>query len=143
MLLEPMSTRLRNPHLHIKNILKEYDLEKIIDARVLNVGLAATNIIIRTKKNKYIMKIFGSANYKKYFLEVSARNFACEKGIPTSCAYKNSKGELITKYNGCYVTIFEFIEGKKMRYGKNMDKYMFSIGKILGNMDTIYAKFFF
>lgn len=115
----------------ITTILAKYDLIPL-QYEGIKDGILNTNYLIFTTKGKFVLRVL--EGHRSYEAEKEELNFLLELNtiIPCSVPCSTVDGEVLIKYNGRMMSLFYFIEGKKLT--EINENFLTQIGNLLGKM---------
>jgi Ser/Thr protein kinase RdoA (MazF antagonist) len=100
----------------IKRLSNAYDIGDVIDFSIIEIGFEDCNIIVKTKKEKYVVKIFSKERTKGDVLRYSKiMEEAFKSGANHPELLKTIKGDLVfsdSQANNISMVLMRFINGK-------------------------------
>lgn len=128
-------------------ICEEYNLGRLENTFVIEIGYEDFNAIITTAKGKYLMKVFRNSRSDQEVVECINRSWNAEKNnVQTPKIYKNSKNEIVSviKYmNSRFrVSLMQYIDGENFfdLNRKPTDEELRKIVNIASNLNKIQYK---
>ena len=106
----------------IDKILAKYNIGEFKDSKAFKRGYVQTNILIKTTKNKYVLRYYENRDKKRVKFEMDILNFLADKKYPIAKPIPTKKNEYIQFYNRKPFVIFEYIQGKHL---KNLNEFQF------------------
>lgn len=100
-----------------KQVCKEYDLGKLIDNQLIEIGYEDYNFILTTNRGKFVAKVFSNERTNKAALELAERaSVAYENGISSPKIYKTKDERLLSFISldniGFRVLVMDYVNGK-------------------------------
>lgn len=115
----------------ITTILAKYNLTPLHYEGIKD-GILNTNYLIFTSEGKFVLRVL--EGHRSYEAEKEELDFLLELNtiIPCSVPCSTVNGEVLIKYNGRMMSLFYFIEGKKLT--EINENFLTQIGNLLGKM---------
>lgn len=117
-------------------------LGKVLNITKLFGGLMHKMFKVETSKATYAIKVLNpevmsrSDAYDNFVVSETISNLAKENGIPVSNALRID-GEFITKFDGNYFMVFEYIDGKTLTDDEITAEHCEKIGEILAEIHSL------
>jgi len=119
----------------LKKIVSEYDIGEFIKSKPFKAGYVQTNILIVTKKGKYVLRYYENRSKESVSFEADLLRFLSEHDYPCAMPIKDNKGKVIKLHNKKPFIIFSYLEGRHL---KNInDKQMYQMVKQLALLHKI------
>lgn len=125
----------------LERISKHYSLGKLKQFKKLPQGFHSDNLLIESKKGKFVLKKLHEGNERdvKYILKIY--EFLDLNGIKTAKPIKTIKNKLYIKFDGGYIALQKYVDGKSLRASKSsLIKYGSALGKTQKVLSTFTLK---
>lgn len=117
------------------NVLTDYDLEDVIDLKLLNLGLNDTYVVRTVNNRKYILRVYrkGWRSNSDILYEIDVLNHLSNKDVSVSKPLSKKDGEfikvLLAPEGKRSAVLFTYAEGKEAPYEKDVKTKMFNYGR--------------
>ena len=100
-----------------EQVCKEYDLGKLIDNRLIEIGYEDYNFILTTDKGMFVVKVFSNERTNKDAIELAKRaSVAYENGVSSPKIYKTKDEKLLSFISldniEFRVLVMDYVNGK-------------------------------
>lgn len=126
----------------IEAFCETYGLGKVREARLLPTGVANRTYIVETELDKYVIKAINpsrirtAADLARIEITEQIAELANENGIPSISA-KRLNGKIVNELNEQHYIVFDFFEGKVIRFKKITPENCFKMGGLLADLHQI------
>jgi len=126
----------------IEEFCEAYGLGKVKEARLLPTGVANRTYVVETELDKYIIKAINPSRIKTETdldrIEITEQiaELANERGV-TSISAKRLNGKIVNEWCDQHYIVFDFFEGKVIRFKKITLENCFKIGSVLADLHNI------
>ena len=76
----------------LKKIVSDYNIGEFIKSKPFKAGYVQTNILIVTKKGKYVLRYYENRSKESVAFEADLLKYLGEHGYPCAMPIKNNKG---------------------------------------------------
>ena len=99
----------------LSKILSNYDLGEIKKFKPFKLGNVQTNLLIETKKGKFVFKYYENRSSKYALFEMNVLRYLAKHSYPCPPPIRNVHGSFIGIYKNKTFALFEFINGDHRR----------------------------
>jgi len=97
-------------------ILDQFNIGSFKRKSHVDITIENQNYEIVTTKGKYLLKIFDSTNnYKDLAFQNNLLEYLYKRRVRVPEIIKNKEGKTLTAFNGKYLSVYQFIEGKHLK----------------------------
>ena len=119
----------------LKKIVSDYNIGEFIKSKPFKAGYVQTNILIVTKKGKYVLRYYENRSKESVSFESDLLRFLSEHDYPCAMPIQDNKANVIKIHNKKPFIIFSYLEGRHL---KNInDKQMYQMVKQLALLHKI------
>lgn len=93
------------------SILANYELGALKDPRVFTQGSVQTNVLLKTSKDRVVLRYYTNRSIKSVAFEVNFINYLNKNKYPCPAPIKNKRGKFIGLLDNNPYVIFEFAAG--------------------------------
>jgi len=102
-----------------EKILSNYNLGEFTSATSFGNGCVQTNLLVKTTKGKFAFRLYENRSREYISFEVNILNYFNKHNFPCAMPIRNIHGELISKFQNKYFSIFQYIEGNHIKKPTN------------------------
>ena len=127
----------------MRNILSNYNLGNFVSFEPITGGTVQTNILLKTSKNKFVLKYYEHRSINSVLFEVNLIKYLKGKNYPCPSPFKDICKNFIGIHNEKPFVIFEFAEGQHIK-NPNKEQKNQLIKKVadLQNITKTYKPFY-
>jgi len=106
----------------INEILRNYELGKVVEFKPFSEGAVQTNIFLKTSKGKFALRYYEHRSKEYVLFEVDVLHYFREHKYPCAMPLRNIHGSFVGNFKGKYYSIFEYVEGEHIKKPNNKQK---------------------
>jgi len=114
-----MAVKTNISNAQFEKILSNYDIGDFTSATSFGNGCVQTNLLLKTTKGKFAFRLYENRSKEYILFEVNILNYFNKHNFPCAMPIRNVHGELISKFQNKYFSIFQYIDGSHIKKPTN------------------------
>lgn len=121
-------------------VLANYDLDDVLEVKLLNQGLNDTYVVDNSSGIKYILRVYRHnwRSHSDILYEIDVLNHLHHKGVAVAIPLPQKNGEFIKAISAPegerYIVLFAYAEGREAPYEKDIKTKLFNYGVGVGKI---------
>jgi homoserine kinase type II len=99
----------------LNSIISGYTIGKLVDFKPFKAGYVQSNILLRTKTEKYVLRYYENRTKEYVIYEADFLDYLSKHNYPCAMPKKNSNNQIIGEYNNKPYILFSYLIGRHLK----------------------------